>query len=1107
MKKTSLLVTIGCALLGLAAEPLWRQAPGRHVLDAQHRGPALAADALPAELTAFTISAWVKPAGFDDYNEIFRLESPAGRLLFSFQERGRYLSLGAQNAYYAECDAPIEAARVADGKWHFVAGVFKGGRMSVWLDGACLRTGGISGDKALVGRGVKGFVGSSGGSSEFFRGEMAELEILPVALTGGELFGRFTAGSAAYGAVIDAEGLRKQLAKTYAETCEFRPITDEQRMRCGPAEKKKWDAFDAWWTKLLPNGLDKATPAELCAVASSEWPLAATPRPSRERVAPYHPGVTPPVRAYTAASGRALIEADWIHQAGALADPVDELARTERLAVRLGRDVPGLADLKALVASAKSTNECLAAYFAVRRVKRELMFANPCVAAVKKLLVLDSPYPEGSEFRHETRHRLGYMGVPGGQLVALDGLRPDAPVKRLAPWGPLAGSFWRPDVSFDGTRILFCFKPHNEKAFHLYEMNADGTHVRQLTSGIFDDLDPIYMPDGRHYVFTSTRGHTYVRCMPPTNAFSLMRGTFGEDELYFISANNEPDYLPSVAADGKILYTRWEYTDKPLWRAQSLWTVNPDGTQANTFWGNQSVWPDLLKDARAIPGSHRVMFTGSAHHNWFAGCLGIVDPAAGNNYPNGLTKITWEQAWPESGNGPHEKPESADYRSYGKWTGYMSPWPLSEKDFLVAARRADTNPNGWNSNDPYRLYLMDTDGNREIVYAGNHNVFHFMPLQPRTKPPVLADRIVFPTRAERLAPADGSIYTADIHEGVPDKMKGRIKYLRVWYLEQKTYTYWDHRPALSTGPVVSGVQTDGVKRYLGEVPVHDDGSVWFKVPSGIALHFQALDEKHRALQTMRSFVSVQPGESRGCVGCHERTSVIATGPMPTRGKAFSQPVEIKPAAWDKPGNKLGVAIGYKRDILPIFAKHCYACHTGDGKARKTFDLTENGWLPYMHIVGWPGWAKKDVWPPWGSVIRDKNAWLTVDPKNPPPGYDLAGTLKIENFSPVDPAAYRTFEPMTRLSYASKLVKLLAGELPHHGVKATPEELLKATLWVDAICPFLTDADIREEPDPDFAGWDWISVRPRMKTAPVPVRPGPFHAHADPETVAREYALP
>lgn len=1096
---TVLVTLVACVLLGAPAggngDELWRLG-GRLALDARTHGPSVPADTLPAQLDAFSIVAWVKPTAFDAYNELFRVEAGVGRFLFSFQEKGTILSLGLHGEHYLECDGRIDPKKVADGRWHCVAGTFERGLMRVWLDGVRLASTRLSGGRARIARGVPGWVGSSAGTSEFFRGEIGELRILRTALTPRGVVDEVMKKTDVYGTVFDVEGLRAGMVARLGELKLERPLTDEQWRRAGDGERERWRQVDAFVAATFPRGVERATPEELLAAQDRAWPRQPTRPQERERVAPYRAPVTPEPRRLGAEAARLAIEADWLYQAADGADPVDELARTEKLAKRLGLKAEVSPELHACVAAATRPEEKLSAYLAVRRAKRALMFANPAVTAVRKLLILDSPYPEGSEWRHETRHRLGYMGVPGGQLLALDGLRPDGTVTRLAPHAPFAGSFWRPDVSFDGTKILFCFRPHNEKTFHLYEMDADGSNCRQLTSGIFDDLDPIYLPDGRHYVFTSTRGHAYVRCMPPTNAFSLMRGAFGSDELYFISANNEPDYLPSVAGDGRILYTRWEYTDKPLWRAQSLWTVNPDGTQANTFWGNQSVWPDLLKDARQIPGSRRVMFTGSAHHNWFSGAIGIVDPAAGDNFPKGLAKVTRELPWPESGNGPVDPGESPDYRPYGKWGAYCSPWPLNERDFLVAARKGEK----------FILYLMDTDGNRELVYEGVNNILHFMPLQARAKPPVVADRVTLPTRAERLTPADGSIYSADVHEGVPGKLKGKIRYLRVWYLEQKTYTYWNHRPALSTGPVVSGVQTDGVKRYLGEVPVQDDGSVWFSAPSGLALHFQALDENHRALQTMRSFVSVQPGESRGCVGCHERTSASQSAPAAPRGKAFSRPERIRPAAWDRPGNRLGVAIGYKRDIVPILQRRCHACHTGEGKGRKTFDLTENGWRPYMQIVGWPGWASTDRFPgAWASVVKE--GWPKIDPAKPTPGFDLAGTLKVENFGTTDPRAYRTVEPDTRLSRHSRLVKMLAGELPHQGVKATEEEVFKTVLWVDAICPFLTDADIREEDDPVFQGMEWLSQKPRLKSAPTPVRPGPFSAHADVETVAREYWAP
>ena len=95
----------------------------------------------------------------------------------------------------------------------------------------------------------------------------------------------------------------------------------------------------------------------------------------------------------------------------------------------------------------------------------------------------------------------------------------------------------------------------------------DGTGLVQLTDGPYDDLDPIYLPDDQHIIFSTTRGHTYVRCMPPTNAYVLARCDRDGRNIYLISVNNEPDYLPSVMNDGRVIYTRWEYTDKPLWRA------------------------------------------------------------------------------------------------------------------------------------------------------------------------------------------------------------------------------------------------------------------------------------------------------------------------------------------------------------------------------------------------------------------------------------------------------------------------------------------------------------------------------------------------------------
>ena len=53
-------------------------------------------------------------------------------------------------------------------------------------------------------------------------------------------------------------------------------------------------------------------------------------------------------------------------------------------------------------------------------------------------------------------------------------------------------------------------------------MNLDGTGLRQLTDSEYDDIDPIYLPDG-HILFTTTRGNSYVRCGPFIYSYILAR--------------------------------------------------------------------------------------------------------------------------------------------------------------------------------------------------------------------------------------------------------------------------------------------------------------------------------------------------------------------------------------------------------------------------------------------------------------------------------------------------------------------------------------------------------------------------------------------------------
>jgi hypothetical protein len=296
-------------------------------------------------------------------------------------------------------------------------------------------------------------------------------------------------------------------------------------------------------------------------------------------------------------------------------------------------------------------------------------------------------------------------------------------------------------------------------------------------------------------------------------------------------------------------------------------------------------------------------------------------------------------------------------------------------------------------------------------------------------------------------------------------------------MDARTYSTWT-RDGRFSGPVVSAIQDDGVKRILGTVPLRADGSVAFRVPPGKALHFQLLDEQYRAIQTMRSFTGVMPGERRGCVGCHEMHSTTpvqekGTGPICRDGpKGASHKLDLSPFPPELTPPPWGTeSISYERLVQPVLDRYCGECHQGDGEARKDYDLTLRPGRgvfpePYLTLVG--------------HAHYDRSV---TDPDNP----GIAGALKAENYAQSDPESYKTFRPMQYLSYTSRLVEL-ASSGKHYDVRVDPAGLRRLIAWVDANCPYRGDEEVRAVADPEFAGIDALPIRPRTATAPHVPRP-------------------
>jgi len=203
-------------------------------------------------------------------------------------------------------------------------------------------------------------------------------------------------------------------------------------------EREQWNRVKAYQEAYEEQWRNNGGPdAALLYEIVSDMESVVEDRPRQwEGVAPYITPETPPVRTHTAAEARTILEKDWLHQCGnnpTVEHSLTEIGWARKLAERIAKDHPGLSfsqelkqldDLEARArTTAATTGVSQELYFAVRTVKREIAFKNPAID-FDSILFVDGPTPQGSEWNHETRHRLGYMAVPGARLMTMRGLHP-----------------------------------------------------------------------------------------------------------------------------------------------------------------------------------------------------------------------------------------------------------------------------------------------------------------------------------------------------------------------------------------------------------------------------------------------------------------------------------------------------------------------------------------------------------------------------------------------------------------------------------------------------------------------------------------------------------
>jgi len=553
-------------------------------------------------------------------------------------------------------------------------------------------------------------------------------------------------------------------------------------------------------------------------------------------------------------------------------------------------------------------------YLKTHLLKRELFFSQPDFN-IGELLFTKRRNPS---YSHHVGQYFGWRQRPGGGIYILENPGYSLACRDLIRDKLPPGNILEPRLSQDASRIAFSYvdvppqvpdwlkfpvneEGENEFYYHLYEINVDGTGLRQLTDGCYDDMMPEYLPDG-DLAFVSTRRRAYSRCFGPNfsrrwHSYTLYRMNADSGEMFPISFNDVNEWFPAVGNDGSLLFARWDYIDRDAVTHQNLWAIRPDGTNPKAVWGNAIALPHCTFQAKPIPDSNKIMFIASAHHSITGGPVCVVDPSVDANSLDAVTRLT---------PGPFPEAESWNIPEY-----YNSPWPLSEKLFLVAYSRDrlifEPEPN---TDNALGLYLMDDRGNRELIYRdAKIGSTCPTPVRPVPVPPVISRAVEYLAHDEQPV---GEMTITNVYAGLESAEPGSLKQIRVVQIFPKTT--W-----ISNDPQIGAAGEENARAILGVAPIEEDGSARFLVPAGKPLLFQVLDENGFAYQTMRSTTSVMPGEQTSCVGCHEyRMSAAPTADVPLALRHPPSPLEPTPES--------GRPYGFAEMAQPILDRKCVECH-------------------------------------------------------------------------------------------------------------------------------------------------------------------------------------
>ena len=540
-------------------------------------------------------------------------------------------------------------------------------------------------------------------------------------------------------------------------------------------------------------------------------------------------------------------------------------------------------------------------------LKREILLSNPLLDTDK---ILIARYRLGEKARRAMGPDLGTSTANYNSLFSNARKGYDAEIDILSNLRkePTSRTVYKAEADvplsdiqlhWDADRLLFSSLDENRR-WQIYELNVDGTGLHQKITSDEADLefcDANYLPDGK-VVATTNIGYNGVPCVHGDDVVAnLISFDPANGHLHRLTFDQDGNWSPVVMPNGRLMYTRWEYTDLTHYFSRIVMHMNPDGTENKALYGSGSYFPNSTFDMKPL-SRYNSRFIGiiSGHHGTArSGRLIIFDPAKSRKEEKGMIQ---ELPFSRRPIVPLIKDELVE----DVWPQFMKPWPLNEKYFLVACKPG---PDAL-----WGIYLVDIFDNLTLIAEQEvEGLTAPILLQKRETPPVIPSKI-------KPGEKEATVFIQDIYEGegtqgVP---RGTIKSLRIFAYE---YAYIlapsDHD--------AQGIQSGwDIKRILGTVPVEEDGSVLFTIPANTPVSIQPLDKDGAAVQWMRSWLTGMPGEIVSCIGCHEDQNSL---PIPKRTLASTQKArQLRvPEGGVRP-------FTFRLEVQPVLDRNCISCHNG-----------------------------------------------------------------------------------------------------------------------------------------------------------------------------------